>query len=103
MLSKIKLYGELASFCGNKNQYEAIVNKPVDAINFLKVNFANLEKHMASQFYQVYIGEHIIDEELLDFPSGGLDIKIIPVVSGSGNVGKIIAGVALIGLSLIHI
>ena len=43
MLSKIKLYGELANFCGNKNEYEAIINRPVDAINFLKVNFDNLE------------------------------------------------------------
>lgn len=100
MLSKIKLYGELASFCGNRNEYEAVINRPVDAINFLKVNFDNLEKHMASQFYQVYIGEHIIDEDLLDFPSGGLDIKIIPVVAGSGNVGKIIAGIALIGIAV---
>ena len=80
--------------------FEAVVNQPIDAVRFLKVNFAGLEKHMASQFYQVYIGEHIIDEDLLDFPSGGLDIKIIPVVAGSGNVGKIIAGVALIGLGM---
>ncbi len=100
MLSKIKIYGELADFCGGNNEFEAVVNQPIDAVRFLKVNFAGLEKHMASQFYQVYIGEHIIDEDLLDFPSGGLDIKIIPVVAGSGNVGKIIAGVALIGLGM---
>ena len=98
MLSKLKVYGELADFCGGNNEFEAVINTPIDAVRFLKVNFAGLEKHMSSQFYQVYIGEHIIDEDLLDFPSGGLDIKIIPVVSGAGNVGKIIAGVALIGL-----
>ena len=98
MLSKVKVYGGLADFCGGQNQFEAVVNQPIDAVRFLKANFVGLEQHMSSQFYKVYVGEHDIDEELLDFPSGGLDIKIIPVVTGAGNVGKIIAGVALIGL-----
>jgi len=101
MLSKVKLYGELADFCGGQNQFEAVINQPIDAVRFLKANFAGLEQHMSSQFYRVYVGEHNIDEELLDFPSGGLDIKIIPVVTGAGNVGKIIAGVALIGLGML--
>ena len=101
MLSKVKVYGELADFCGGQNQFEAVINQPIDAVRFLKANFAGLEQHMSSQFYKVYVGEHNIDEELLDFPSGGLDIKIIPVVTGAGNVGKIIAGVALIGLGMI--
>ena len=100
MLSKVRLYGELANFCGGQNQFEAVINQPIDAVRFLKANFAGLEQHMSSQFYKVYVGEHNIDEELLDFPSGGLDIKIIPVVTGAGNVGKIIAGVALIGLGM---
>ena len=101
MLSKVKVYEELADFCGGQNQFEAVINQPIDAVRFLKANFAGLEQHMSSQFYKVYVGEHNIDEELLDFPSGGLDIKIIPVVTGAGNVGKIIAGVALIGLGMI--
>lgn len=101
MLSKVKVYGGLADFCGGQNQFEAVINQPIDAVRFLKANFAGLEQHMSSQFYKVYMGEHNIDEELLDFPSGGLDIKIIPVVTGAGNVGKIIAGVALIGLGMI--
>ena len=100
MLSKVRLYGELANFCGGQNQFEAVINQPIDAVRFLKANFAGLEQHMSSQFYKVYVGEHNIDEKLLDFPSGGLDIKIIPVVTGAGNVGKIIAGVALIGLGM---
>ena len=100
MLSKLKVYGELADFCRGQNQFEAVINQPIDAVRFLKANFAGLEKHMSNQTYQVYIGEHIIDEDLLDFPSGGLDIKIIPVVAGAGNIGKIIAGVALIGFAV---
>tara|TARA_B100001248_G_scaffold195406_1_gene150164 strand:- start:2672 stop:3313 length:642 start_codon:yes stop_codon:yes gene_type:complete len=99
MLSKIKIYGELAEFCGGNNEFEAVVNTPIDAVRFLRVNFAGLDKHMSTQNYQVYMGKYNIDEELLDFPSGGLDIKIIPVVAGSGNIGKILAGVALIGFA----
>ena len=102
MLSKLRLYGELADFCGGQNEFEAVINKPIDAIRFLKANFAGLERHMSSQFYRVYMGDYNIEEDLLDFPSGGLDIKIIPVVTGSGNVGRIIAGVALIGLAIIN-
>ena len=101
MLSKLKVYGELSEFCGGNNEFHAVIHRPIDAVNFLKVNFKGLERHMSNQFYQVYIGEHQIDEELLDFPSGGLDIKIIPVIAGSGNVGRIIAGVALIGFAML--
>ena len=91
MLSKLKLYGDLAEFCGGINEHSAVINQPIDAIRYLRANFAGVDKHIASQNYQVYIGEHIIDEELLDFPSGGIDIKIVPVVAGAGNNGKIIA------------
>lgn len=100
MLSKLKLYGELADFCGGKTDHEAVINQPIDAVRYLRANYAGIDKHIASQNYQVYIGEHIIDEELLDFPSGGLDVKIVPVIAGAGNIGKIIAGVALIGFAV---
>jgi len=99
MLSKLKLYGDLADFCGGQNEFEAVINTPIDAVRFLRSNFIGIDKHMSSQFYRIYMGEYNIDEDLLDFPSGGLDIKIIPVVSGSGNIGKILAGVALIGFA----
>ena len=100
MLSKLKLYGELSEFCGGQNEFEAVINRPIDAIRFLRSNFIGFDKHILNKNYQVYIGEHNIDEDLLDFPSGGLDIKIIPVIAGAGNVGKIIAGVALIGFAM---
>ena len=100
MLSKLKLYGELADFCGGQNEFEAVINTPLDAVRFLRSNFNGIDKHMSSQFYRVYMGDYNVDEDLLDFPSGGLDIKIIPVVAGSGNIGKILAGVALIGLGM---
>ena len=41
MLSKLKVYGELADFCGGNNEFEAVINTPIDAVRFLKANFEN--------------------------------------------------------------
>ena len=98
MLRKIKLYGNLAEFCGGQNEFEAVANTTADAIKFLAVNFQGLDKHMSEQFYQVKLGNTPLDYEELIYPAGYEEIKIIPVVSGSGNIGKILAGVALIAI-----
>ena len=98
MLRKIKLYGNLAEFCGGQNEFEAVANTPADAIRFLAVNFKGLDKHMSEQFYQVKLANTPLDYEEILYPAGYDEIKIIPVVAGSGNIGKILAGIALIGL-----
>ena len=98
MLRKIKLYGNLAEFCGGQNEFEAVANTPADAIRFLAVNFKGLDKHMSEQFYQVKLSNTPLDYEEILYPAGYDEIKIIPVVAGSGNIGKILAGIALIGL-----
>ena len=54
MLRKIKLYGELAKFLGQKT-FEAEVHSAAQAIRFLVVNFPQLEKHMADRYYKVAI------------------------------------------------
>lgn len=100
MLSKIRLYGRLAEVCGNTTTYEAVLNTPADAIRFLINNFKNANKHISQNNYQIYVGDENIGEEALSFPSGGQEIKIIPVISGSGNVGRILAGVVLIGIAV---
>ena len=98
MLRKIKLNGNLAEFCGGQNEFEAVANTPADAIRFLAVNFKGLDKHMSEQFYQVKLANTPLDYEEILYPAGYDEIKIIPVVAGSGNIGKILAGIALIGL-----
>tara|TARA_S200000501_G_scaffold110296_1_gene103615 strand:- start:175 stop:789 length:615 start_codon:yes stop_codon:yes gene_type:complete len=98
MLRKIKLYGNLAEYCGGQSEFEAVANTTADAIRFLAVNFKGLDKHMCEQFYQVKLGDMPLDYEEILYPAGFEEIKIIPVVTGSGNIGKILAGVALIGL-----
>lgn len=99
MLRKIRVYGRLAKFLGQR-VFEADVASAAEAVRFLVVNFPQLEKHMADQHYRVSVGKYdLLPEELHD-PAGQQEIKLIPVLSGAGGAGRIIAGVALIALSI---
>jgi predicted phage tail protein len=101
MLRKIKLYGRLAKFVGQR-VFEADVASAAEAVRFLLVNFPQLEKHMADQHYRVSVGKYDLTAEELHDPAGQQEIKIVPVLAGAGGgAGKILAGVALIGLSFL--
>ena len=100
MLRKIKLYGELAKFLGQKT-FEAEVNNAAQAIRFLVVNFPKLEKHMSDRHYKVILNDWELEEKELHYPSGHNDIKIVPVVGGAGgNFGRVLLGAALIGAAM---
>ena len=100
MLRKIKLYGELAKFLGQKT-FEAEVSSAAQAIRFLVVNFPQLEKHMADRYYKVAVGNWELTEEELTYPNGQENIKIIPIVGGAGGrggFGRFLLGATLIGV-----
>ena len=100
MLRKIRVYGRLAKFLGQR-VFEADVASAAEAVRFLVVNFPQLEKHMADQHYRVSVGRYDLTLDELHDPAGQQEIKLIPVFTGAGGgVGKIIAGVALIALSI---
>ena len=98
MLRKIKLYGELAKFLGQKT-FEAEVHSAAQAIKFLIVNFPQLEKHMTDRYYKVTVGNWELEEKELHYPNGNEDVNIIPVVGGEGGrgLGKVLLGAAIIG------
>ena len=98
MLRKIKLYGKLAKFIGHR-VLEADVATAAEAVRFLLANWPELEAHMSDQHYRVSIGTYDLDLEELHHPAGAAPISFVPVVTGAGAVGRIIAGVALIALS----
>ena len=98
MMRKIKLYGELVKITGHK-ELEAAVNTTAQAVSFLINNIPELEGHMANKYYQVLLGKENLNIEELHFPVGQSDIKFVPVVSGSGGIGKALFGGALIALS----
>ena len=55
MLSKIKVYGKLARFVGQRT-FEAEINNTVDAIRFLIANYPRLQSHMLEQNYFIKVG-----------------------------------------------
>ncbi len=100
MLRKIKLYGELAKEIGHKEFEDINVANVAEAVSFLINNFPELEKHMATRYYKVITNEEEVGADELHDPIGKSDISFVPVISGSGgNFGKVLLGVALIGLS----
>ena len=98
MLRKLKLYGKLAKFVGHK-EFEIKVNNVAQAVSFLVHNFPEVEKHMNPKYYQIKVGSYEIGKEEIAYPIGKEDIHFVPVVTGSGGVGKALLGVALIGLA----
>ena len=99
-LRKIKLYGQLAEFVGER-VLEAEVTSVAQAVRCLCVNFKGIEKHMADQYYKVMAGDWNLSEEEIHYPTGQSDISIIPVVGGAGgNMGKVLLGAALIGVAI---
>ena len=99
MLRKIKLYGHLREHTGLK-EVEAYVDSVKEAVNFLTCNWPKLKSQIVQNNYHVLLDEDDIGEEELLYPVGNATISFIPVVEGSGKFGRILAGVALIGLTV---
>jgi predicted phage tail protein len=99
MLRKIKLYGRLAKFIG-KRVLRAEVASTAEAVRFLLANWPELERHMRDQHYRVSVGDYELSEDELGHPVGQQEIKFVPVVTGAGATGRIIAGIALVAVGL---
>lgn len=98
MLSKIKVYGRLARFIGERT-FEAEINSPIEAFKFLIANFPKLESHILQQNYCVKVGDYEINEKEMDIPVGSQEIKIVPVAVGAGRgLGRFLGGILVVGL-----
>ncbi len=104
MLRRIKLYGPLAKFIGQRI-LEADVATAAEAVRFLLSNWPEVERHMAQHSYRVQVDRDDLpvdtEPEQLHYPVGQSEIRIIPVVAGAGAAGRIIAGVALVAASFL--
>jgi predicted phage tail protein len=100
MLSTIRIYGRLAKFL-KRRVFKADVSSAAEAVRFLLANFPHLEPELSQGHYRVSVGALDLSEDELGHPTGQQEIKIVPVVAGAGAVGRIIAGVLLIGAALI--
>ena len=99
MLRKIKLYGHLREHTG-LSEVEAYVDSVREAVNFLTCNWPKLKPQIVQNNYHVLLDEDDVGEAELLYPVGNATISFIPVVEGSGKFGRILAGVALIGLTV---
>ena len=100
MRNKITVYGDLAKIVGDR-VFHAKINSVIDGYKFLKCNFPILQSYMLEKNYIVKVGNKNIDETELFYPVGDDDIKIVPIATGAGKVGKVLTGAVLIGASFL--
>ena len=100
MQHKILLLDELGERWGKTHVYHNL-RSPIEALKLLYINHPDLKKYFATAhedgigFTVVQAGEFLYYEDL-GLPLGKNDLVITPVISGSGGIGKALAGVALI-------
>jgi predicted phage tail protein len=100
MLTKLRLYGDLAEFIGHK-EFDIHANTIGKAVSFLIHNFPQAEAYISKRDYTVLVNNIEIDETQLHDLTGTQEIKFVPVISGAGDgFKKIIGGVALVGLAI---
>ena len=103
MLTTVKLYGVLGKEFGKEHKFA--LDKPIDAISALIANYPEFEQVLVklSDGVRIFQDEDNLAEPI-DFvhPVGKETISIVPVIAGASkwDVGKIIAGIALVGLAI---
>ena len=90
-LKKIKLYGKLKKFL-RQSTFLANVSTPAEAFRFLLANFPEVEAHFYQHHYRIKMGDVEISEDMLNM-KGEADIKIIPVVTGSGFLAPLFTAI----------
>ena len=106
-MRKVHLYGALGQQFGETHEFEvATVSETIQA---LRANFEQFTNALRHGFYRVVVGKteanglELDELEAASFKLGSQELHIVPVIEGSkrGGLGKIIAGIALIGLSAV--
>ena len=107
----VKVYGALREQLG-QGQFEFVADTPAQALKALLVNFPGLEKWLIDSEqrgvgYRVMIGkQNVCSDDMSELLSPWSEqeiFSITPVLTGAGGggVGQVIAGVALVALTLI--
>lgn len=104
-MNTIKLHGALGNEFGETHRFE--IANVAEAFQALAVNFPRIIAMLRHGFYRVVIGKTeakgiALDEHtILNHQIGDQDIHIVPVVSGRGRggLGKVLAGILLVGLA----
>lgn len=101
-MQTLMLYGQLGKEFGRVHRYE--VKSPAEAVKALCATIKGFKSHVLdNRYYRVIVGgkEDVAHEDAIHNPVSEKEtIRIVPVVSGSSGFGRVLAGAALIGLSL---
>lgn len=105
MMQRVILLDELGEKFGSVHEYHNL-RTPVDAIRLLTINYPEFGKDLLESgekgiAYKVIQSETEFELEDMLLPFGSKDLIIAPVIAGSGNAGRIVLGVALIGLAVV--
>lgn len=95
----ILLLGDLGKRYGKKLLLD--VRTPAEAIRALCANFPDFEQSIKDRYIRLVVGNDDTDTDELHNPSGKQQIKIVPVITGAGGLGKVILGAALIAAAFI--
>lgn len=104
-LATIHLYDELAQEF--TSSLVADITSTRDAVDALQANYPTFRQTIIRQAsegyaYKIVVGDSWqLGEEDLEKPIGRQSIHFYPVIAGSGNIGKIVLGVALLGVGLL--
>lgn len=102
----IRLYGTLGAKFGRVHRF--VCDDTAGAIRALCAMIPGFQQFLAESKerglgFSCFIGKENISEEGLTYPVGNDDIRIAPIILGSGRGGffQVILGAALIGLSFV--
>ena len=103
-MQRVLLLDELGEKFGPVHEYHNL-RTPVDAIRLLCINYPEFSRELIESGergvgYKVIQSETEFELEDMMLPFGSKDLIVAPVVTGSGGAGRLITGVALIGLAV---
>ena len=104
MQQTVRLLGDLAERYGEEHEYHNL-RTPAEAIKLLCINKPQLQEELIHA-HENGIGYRLIqagadlDYDDLSLPIGSNELILVPIVAGSGGVGKILVGVLLVAASI---
>lgn len=100
-MKTILLYGQLSKKFGKEHHYD-VVNS-AEAIRAMCCTIKGFKQHVIDDIktgYQIFTGSNDLYGDEIHIPSSDMEtIRIVPLVFGSGNLFKVILGIAMIGFA----